>query len=98
MNEVQVNIVDSKISHRLLAGRLDMLWAMESVPKFRNNEKVLSFADAFVEGSFDSLACLFFVAIVCGRVEHSIASFDGAIDNVSAYVTWHFPETKTDLG
>lgn len=69
VNEVKVEVVNTHVSQCLLARKLDILWAVESVPKLRDNEKVFSFANTFVKGSLDALACHYFVAIVSGRVK-----------------------------
>ena len=97
VNEVKVEVVNTHVSHCLLARKLDILRTVESVPKFGNHEQVFSFANTFVKGSLDALSCHHFVAIVSSRVEQSISVLDGIVHLISTDVLGHFPKTEAYL-
>ena len=97
MNEVKVKVVNTHVSQCLLACKLDILGAVKSVPKLGDYEQVFSFADAFVKGSLDALACHHFVAIVGSRVEQSISVLDGIEHLISTDILGHLPKTEAYL-
>lgn len=98
VNQVQINVVKSKVREGPHASWFDMLWPMERVPQFADHKEVLSRADAFIEGAFDAQADFFLVAIVTSIIEESVAILDSVIHDISADVLGHFPEAKAELG
>ena len=98
MNQVQVNVVKLKISQCLLAGHLDVLRAMESVPKFRHDEEVLPAYDTLVDRLADTLSHLYLVTVVTCSVEQSVSELDGVIDDVGAHIFWNLPKSKAKSG
>ena len=98
MNQVQVNVVKTKISQSLLAGHLDVLRAMESVPKFGHDEEVLSANNALVNGLADSLAHFDLVTVVACTIEQSVSKFNSVVDDVGANILWNLPKSETESG
>jgi hypothetical protein len=64
MDQVQVKIVKTEIFKSPFTGWLHVFGVMESVPKFRNDEKLFSLYDSLINRSFDALTSLFFIAVV----------------------------------
>ena len=98
MNQVQVNVVKLKISQCLLAGHLDVLRAMESVPKLGHDEEVTSCNNALVNRLFDTLTDLDLVTVVACTIEQSVSELDSVVDDVGADVLWDLPKSKTKSG
>ena len=98
MNQVQVNVVKTKISQSLLASHLDVLRAMESVPELGHDEEVRPGNNALVNGLADTLSHLDLVTVVTGTVEQSVSKLDSVVDDVGANILWNLPESETKSG
>lgn len=96
MNQVQVYVVETKISQGLLASKFDMLRAMVSVPELGYDEKIFSSDDALVKSSADTLSHLDLVSVVTCAIEQSVSNLDSVVDHVGANILWHLPKSKAE--
>ena len=96
MNQVQVKVINSKISHRLLTGKFDMFWTMEGVPELRHYKKIFPRADVFFDSSFDTLSCLLLISVVTCGIEQPVSILDSVVYNIGARLLWHLPKSKTE--
>lgn len=75
MDQIQVNVAQSKVGHAATAGRLHVL--MVGVPQFRDHKQVLARHSAFGDLFVQRLAHFFFVFIQIGGVKVAVAGVDG---------------------
>ena len=98
VNEVQVQVLNSEVSQTLTASELDMLGAMERIPKLGDNEEVFSCANTLLNGPCNALTNLDFITVVTGAIEKSVAFLDGCVDDIGADSLVQLPKTKSKLG
>lgn len=98
MNQVEVQVVDTEVSHRFLAGELHVLRPMESVPELGHNEEIFPLHNTLIDGLLHALSRLLFVAIVTSGVQESVSVLDCVVNDIGAGVTWHLPKSKSELG
>lgn len=67
VDNVQVEVVDAPVAELLLADRLDSVAVVERVPELGDEEEVFALDEAFLDGAGNTLARLFFIAIVLNR-------------------------------
>lgn len=64
MNNVKIEIVNAPIRKLLLADRLDTIAIVEGIPELGNEEEILTFDDALLDGAGNTLASLDLVAVI----------------------------------
>jgi hypothetical protein len=77
VNQVQVDVAQSPSLVLGLCHLQGMLALVVIVPQFGGDEDVFTLDEAFIDGSLDPLASLFFVLVVIGTVKEAVALFDG---------------------
>jgi len=90
----QINIVQSKIVERFLARRADVFFSVERVPQLGRNPQLLTRHNALFDGSSDTFANFFLVAIIAGAVKVSVTSLDGRNYGIRADVFRYLPPTR----
>lgn len=64
MDDVQVEVVDAPVVELLLADRLDSIAVVKRIPELGDKEEVFALDEAFLDGAGDTLARLYFVAVI----------------------------------
>lgn len=67
VDNVQVEVVDAPVAELLLADRLDSVAVVERIPELGDEEEVFALDEAFLDGAGDTLARLYFVAIILNQ-------------------------------
>ncbi|KAH3666018.1 hypothetical protein OGAPHI_004207 [Ogataea philodendri] len=91
-----VQVVQLQVVKHLLHGLLDVVWVVVTVPKLRNNEQFLSLDQSVLNCPVNTLANLFFVAVVHGTVKQTVTNLDGLIDLIRADGLLHLPAAESD--
>jgi len=96
MDQVKVQVFNTKVFEGLLTSHLDMFLSMECVPQLAGDPEILSGYQAFINGFLDSLTALFLIAVVTCLVNAPVSRFDGTVDGVSHLFLWDFPAAEAD--
>ena len=69
MDYVEVEVVDAPVVELFLADGLDAVAVVERVPQLGNEEEVFALDETFFDGAGDTLARLYFVAVVLRKCQ-----------------------------
>ncbi len=81
MDQVQVEIVKTKLLESLLVGSLNILGAVSVVPKLASNEELLALDDGR-DDFLESLSNFLLVLVDFGEIQVTVATLDGDLDSV----------------
>ena len=96
VNQEEINVIETKVSQRLLAGLSNVLRAVESIPKFSSDEEVFSLHNTLINSSLDTLTSFDFVKIDGSGIDAPVASLDGLVDAISGLRPWDLPDSEAD--
>lgn len=78
MHKIQIHILQPQRFEACIKSLLDSVG--ENIPQLRGHEEILSLHEAIVNGGFDALADVDFVAVGERGVDVAVSDFDGVVD------------------
>lgn len=72
MDDVQVEVVDAPVLELLLADRLDSIAVVKRIPELGDKEEVFALDEALLDGAGDTLARLYFVAVILKQRQSAV--------------------------
>ena len=88
MDQIKINVTQPPCFVLRFGLRQSVLLAVVVVPKLGDDEDIFTLDESFVDGSLDALSCFFFVLVVVGAIEETVAYFDGL-----GQISLRIPET-----
>ena len=93
VNDVQVEVFQSKIFQSLSACSFYVLWSMVCIPKLWGDEKILSLDNTLIDSSLNSLTTFLLISVGSSLVNKSVSSFDSFVTGIWKLVFCSLPCT-----
>ena len=72
VNQVEIELIETEIGKRSLAGRADVIWMMKGIPELRSDPEIVT-RSAIRDHIFQSFSHRNFVAVVTGTIKVAVA-------------------------
>ena len=72
VDQVEIELIETKIGKRSLAGSADVIWMMKGIPELRSDPEIVT-RSAIRDRTFQSFSHRNFVAVVTGAIKVAVA-------------------------
>lgn len=96
VNQIKIEVFQLEIVKGSLTSSWNILRSHICHPQLGCNEQFSSGNDSFVDGSLDTLSCLFLISVTCGLVNASIASLDSSVNLIGSFVFGDLPASESN--